>query len=435
MKENQRSARGLALASLVSLEKDGRYANLEVDARLKAESLNPADRALYTRLVYGVTERRLTLDWIIAQFSSRKPEELDPDVRGALRLGLYQLLYMDRIPEHAAVDESVRLVSKSRAGYVNAVLRSFLRAGKNWKLPDPDERYLYYSVKYSVPEALVRIFDGALEREGRTDELGDLLEAMNREPPVGLRVNTLKLSADEAIQKTGGRRSEIAPDIVLAESLTDEVRQGIADGLWFVQDEASRITSAAVGAEPGQLVVDTCACPGGKSFSLAIDMHNSGAVYSFDLHKNKLSLIESGAKRLGLTIIQTAARDAREPDPALIRKADCVLCDAPCSGLGVIAKKPDIRYKDTESIARLPEIQSAVLAGASEYVKPGGTLVYSTCTLNPAENGDVVNAFLAVHTDFALTDDPFLNGGMRTFWPHRDGCDGFFAAKMTRKTL
>lgn len=419
----KKTARSLALESLIALERDGRYSNLEVNSALVAASLEGADRGLYTRLVYGVTERRITLDYIIGKYSRIPAHQLDPDVRCALRMGVYQLVWMDRIPEHAAVGESAGLVAKRSTGFVNAILRSFLRDGKKFDLPDRNVDFMeYLSVAYSVPRELCELL-----YKSAGDEIEPLLEAMNREPYISLRVNRLKITMDEAAAKTGGTVSEIAPDIVKVPSLDDTAKAGIDEGLWFVQDEASRITSAAVGAEAGEIVVDTCACPGGKSFSMAIDMENRGTLYSFDLHKNKLSLIKSGAEKLGITIIETGCRDAREPDESLLGKADRVLCDAPCSGLGVIAKKPDIRYKDLSAVGRLPEIQYPVLCGASAYVKTGGTLVYSTCTINKAENEEIVEKFLAEHKEFTLTE-----AGMRTFWPHRDGCDGFFCAVMTK---
>ena len=426
--------RSLALGFLTALEKGDRYVNLEIDARLKDEgkTLSPADRALYTRLVYGVTERRITLDHIASLFSSRPPEEMDPQTRNAVRLGLYQLICADRIPDHAAVDSTVSLLRGPRAGFVNAVLRSFLRAGKEYALPDPEkDRVRYLSVLYSVPEALIRLYETALpDGEG----LGELLAALNREPKTGLRINTLRLTAEEAAERTGGRISRIAPDVVLADSFSPEIRQGVDEGLWFVQDEASRIAAAAVGAKPGERVADTCACPGGKTFSLAIDMENRGEVRAYDLHANKLSLVRRGAEKLGLTIVSAEERDARDPDPALFGAFDRVLCDAPCSGYGVIAKKPALRYKDPSAAARLPEIQREVLRGASRYVRPGGILVYSTCTLTPAENEEIARGFLAEHPDFLPEPDPFLGGsGMHVFWPHIDGCDGFFAAKMIRR--
>ena len=418
------TARSLALESLIALERDGRYSNLEINSALVASSLEGVDRGLYTRLVYGVTERRITLDYILGKYSRIPAADLDPDVRCALRMGIYQLVWMDRIPEHAAVGESAGLVAKRSTGFVNAILRSFLRDGKKFDLPDRNADFMtYLSVAYSVPRDLCELLYCSVG-----EEIEALLDAMNREPQIALRVNRLKLTAEEAAAKTGGAISKIAPDIVKVPSLDETVKAGIDEGLWFVQDEASRITSASVGAKDGELVVDTCACPGGKSFSMAIDMHNSGTLYSFDLHKNKLSLIRSGAEKLGITMIETGCRDARNPDEALLGKADRVLCDAPCSGLGVIAKKPDIRYKDLSAVGHLPEIQYPVLCGAAAYVKAGGTLVYSTCTINRAENEEIVEKFLAEHPDFVLTGE-----GMRTFYPHRDGCDGFFCAVMLKK--
>lgn len=431
MNNKPTNPRRAALDSLIATERDGRYSNLEINASIGRTDMSAADRGLYTRLVYGVIEKKLTLDYIIGKFSKIPTAALDPDVLNALRLGLYQLLWMDRVPDHAAVSETAALVQKSKVGYVNAVLRTYLRAGKPVDLPQVSDFYRYCEVKYSVPAETVRFFEescGVIR-----DETEAFLAAMNREPRIALRVNRLKLTAEEAAAKCGGTLSETAPDIVLTEALDDCVKAGLADGDWFVQDEASRIVSAALNAQPGETIVDTCACPGGKSFSIAIDMHNEGMVHSYDLHKNKLSLIEKGAKNLGITVIQTEARDARKPDEALAGKADRVLCDAPCSGLGVIAKKPDIRYKNLDDVRRLPEIQYGILCGAATYVKTGGVLVYSTCTVNRAENEEVVEKFLAEHPEFALENDPYLPGGMRTFMPHKDGCDGFFGAKMIRK--
>ena len=422
------TARTLALRSLVALERDGRYSNLEIDSALRKADLNDSDRGLYTRLVYGVTEKRITLDYIISQYSSKPVDELDPDGRTALRLGVYQLLWMDRIPDHSAVDESVGLVSRQKRGFVNGVLRSLLRGNKEYTLPNKSDYPHYLSVKYSVPKALAKMFMEC------TDDVEALLEAMNKEPHIGLRVNRLMTTAYEVVEMTGGRLSGIAPDVVIVDSLDERVKDGLARGLWFVQDEASRITSAADGATSGERIIDTCSCPGGKSFSMSIDMENKGDVRSYDLHKNKLSLVRSGAERLGITIITTEERDARKPDETYFGWADRVLCDAPCSGLGVIAKKPDIRYKDMSDIERLPEIQYGVLCGAAEYVKNGGVLVYSTCTINKAENEAVVKRFLDANPLFTLEENEYLPGGMRTFMPHIDGCDGFFAARMRKNT-
>ena len=423
--------RQLALRSLMACEKEGKYSNLEVNASLVSSGIGGADGALYTRLVYGVLERKITLDYIIDGISSRPVEKLDSDVLNGLRIGLYQLLYMDRVPEFAAVSETVDILPKSKRGIVNAVLRTFLRGGKTVTLPAKDNLPYYFSVKYSFPPELCRLYIdcyGAECAEG-------ILDASNREPDIALRVNTLRHGSANYAEYVGGRQSAIAPDVVLADGFSDRVRDGMERGDFFVQDEASRICTAVLGAKPGETVIDTCACPGGKTFSLALDMENSGILYAFDLHKNKLSLIEKGAEKLGLTMIRTGENDARNPVPELVGTADRVLCDAPCSGLGVIAKKPDIRYKSLDSVGRLPEIQYGVLCGASKYVRPGGVLVYSTCTLNKAENENIAEKFLSENGDFLPEADPVYGlseNGMRTFFPHTDGCDGFFIAKMRR---
>lgn len=423
MEKTLKSARRLAFESLIRVERDGRYSNLEIDSALEKNKLNEADRGLYTRLVYGVTERRLTLDYIISLYSKTQPDELDKDVLCALRLGVYQMVFMDRIPDHSAVNESVELVARAKSGYVNAVLRSFIRNGKKWNLPDDRERYL--EVKYSIPRGICEIYQKVCPND---NDIEELLAALNREPKIALRLNRLK----NVMPPEGCEMSCVAPDIALSENWSGEIREGIESGLWFVQDEASRITSLAVGAKSGETLVDTCSCPGGKSFSMAIDMHNTGEIFSFDLHKNKLSLLEKGARRLGITIIKSEARDAREPKNELIGRADRVLCDAPCSGLGVIAKKPEIRYKNLDDISRLPQIQLGVLCGASEYVRDGGVLVYSTCTINPDENENVVKAFLDSHDNFTIEENEYLPSGIKMFLPHKDGCDGFFAARMRR---
>ncbi len=436
MKNNAKSnPRSLALASLLSWEKRGRYANLEVNAALMHAQLSEADRGLYTALTYGVIERAITLDHIIASLSSRPMGEIDEATRSALRLGLYQLLYMDRIPPHAAVSETVAIAPARSRGFVNALLRSFQRSGCHVPLPSTDDLSAHLSVLYSAPPALCRFF---LERyEEQT--VRSLLGATVANPRVSVRVNTLKFTVDAAIlslSSYGATTSPLVEDVLLLDHAA-HIADVLTDGIGFVQDAASRLTVKVLDPKPGETVVDTCAAPGGKSLSIALDMKNTGRLHAFDLHKNKLSLIRKAAEHLGITIIQTEERDAREPSSDLIGQADRVLCDAPCSGLGVIGKKPDIKYKPIESILALPAIQYDILCGAAAYVRPGGVLVYSTCTLNPDENEGVVERFTKAHPDFTLTPFSLASGespaGMRTFYPHLDGCDGFFVAKMTRK--
>lgn len=434
MSQQTRSPRGLALDSLLACEKCGRYTNLEIDSGLRNTSLSAADKGLYTRLVYGVIERRITLDYVLDRYAKTKTADMEPAVRMALRMGVYQLAFMDRIPPHAAVSETVELVPRRSKGFVNAILRSFLRDDCRCPLPAESPAEFYLSVKYSFPEEICALYLADYGRE--TTEM--LLSAFNQEPPIGIRVNTLRHTTEEALAllESDATTTDI-PGMLTAATLTDTIRTGLEKGDWFVQDPASRICTLAVDAKPDEVVVDTCACPGGKSFSMGLDMAGRGTLYAFDLHENKLSLIRRTGERLGLSaLLQVAKRDARTPDEALLGKADKVLCDAPCSGLGVVAKKPDIRYKELSAIEGLPDIQRSILTGAAAYVRPGGVLVYSTCTLRKAENEDVVQDFLENHPDFALC--PFSVGaiqseGMLTLLPHLYGTDGFFVAKMIRK--
>lgn len=426
------SPRLAAMRSLISCEDGGRYSNLEINAVLNRSSMSDADRGLYTALVYGVIERTVTLDYIIDSLSSRPVSEIDKETLVALRLGIYQLCFMDKIPPHAAVNESVSLCPKKSRAFANAVLRAFLRAGMKYDLPDRTNLTEHLSVKYSMPRELTAFFLSKYDGDTAEEIMASTLDRQK----TTLRINTLKTTADKVTASlAGSEKSELSDEIIYAASAKDAI-SGIDGGLYFVQDEASFIASKVVSAMPGETVIDTCAAPGGKSFSLAMDMKNTGELYSFDLHRNKLSLIRSGAEKLGISIIKTDRRDARMPDAALIGKADRVLCDAPCSGLGVISKKPDVKYKSVESINALPEIQLAVLSGSAEYVKVGGTLVYSTCTLNPDENEGVVRSFLREHGDFVPVDFEFgfvkSKDGMALLLPHVTGTDGFFIAKMRR---
>ncbi len=424
--------RAAAAKSLISCEKDGKYSNLEINTVLNRTSMSAEDQGLYTALVYGVIERTVTLDAIIASLTQRKLADIDGECLTALRLGIYQLLYMNKIPDHAAVNESVALVPKKSAGFVNAILRAFLRSGRAVPIPDKSADLMgYLSVKYSAPRELCAFW---VKHYG-ANTAESLLEHTIGKSESALRVNTLKTDAASVEARFSGHISKYCPDVVVV-SDTKAAVSGIASGEYFIQDEASAICAKVLGAKAGNTVVDTCAAPGGKSFSVAIDMKNEGELYSFDLHRNKLSLIKSGAERLGITIIKTDRRDAKKPLEALVGRADCVLCDAPCSGLGVIAKKPDVKYKSLSDIAALPDVQYDVLIGASAYVKAGGTLVYSTCTLNPEENEGVVTRFLEANPDFAPCDFEIggieSEGGRVTLFPHIHGTDGFFISKMKR---
>ena len=419
--------RSIALKVLNRCVSAEQYSNLALDAVLRREALSAADRGLLTALVYGTIERQITLDYQIDALAARGTGKLDLETRNLLRLGLYQLAYLDRVPDHAAVHETVELAPRRTKGFVNAILRAFLRAEKRIALPDAErEPIAYLSVRYSFLPALCEIF---AERFGM-ERTESLLAAFNRQPPLTLRVNTLKCTREQLLEKllAAGLRAEPTAEsqtgIRVSGAPVSEL-PGFTEGLFFVQDEASQLCVEALDARAGMTVLDACACPGSKSFGAAADMQNKGRVVSCDLHQNKLSLVKGGAERLGISIIETQARDAREPNAAWSGAFDRVLCDVPCSGFGVFAKKPELRYKDPQKSAALPEIQRAILENASTYVKTGGSLVYSTCTVLPEENGENVVRFLASHPEFTLMRD-------RTLYPDVDDTDGFYFAVMRR---
>ena len=461
------SPRSLALSTLSSVEK-GKYGNIAVDTVLKRIDLSEADRHLYTALVYGVTERKTTLEFLLGKFSTRPLSELDDTVRLALCMGLYQLIYLDRIPDHAALDETVSLVARKVSGYVNAVLRSYLRfedtlpclpdgskpprekhltSPEEWisRFPELENDLTALSVCYGIPLSLCHVFVDAL---GYT-RAASAMAGFCRKPPMTVRVNTQKTTPDALTAELSAAGLTVHPSHYAATALrvpegAITATEAFARGDFFIQDEASQLCVAALDAHPGDVVVDTCACPGSKSFGIALTMENRGEVHAFDLHKSKLSLITSGAERLGISILTADERDARQPDPSLLGKCDKVLCDVPCSGLGVIAKKPEIRHKDLTESQRLPAIQAAILEASAGYLKRGGVLVYSTCTILPAENQDVVTAFLASHPDFEplefsfpakddTVSDIHSEGGMVTLLPDANSTDGFFIARLRRK--
>ena len=431
--------RALALSLLLRCEGDDLYSNLILDTAIRRGNLSDADRGLLTALVYGVLEKKLTLDYLIDHLSDRPARDIDTDARVLLRMGLYQLRFMDRIPAHAALNETVSLAPKRSRGFVNAVLRRYTREGDDIAWPDRQGSPLdYLSVTYSFPaplcERFVTMF--GLDRAER------VLAAIDRTPPLTLRANTCRTSVDELSARLTAAGATVSPALHAPHALRLEggnptALPGFDAGDFFVQDEASQVCVEAVDAREGMTVLDICACPGSKSFGMALNMKSTGSLTAFDLHKNKLSLIEKGASRLGLTNITTVARDGREFDPALEGIADRVLCDVPCSGFGVLAKKPEIRYKDLAALAPLPDIQLAIVENACRYVKPGGVLIYSTCTLFPEENEDNVARFLSRHPEFTPTDftvgDLTSTNGALTLTPDEHGTDGFFVAKFTKE--
>ncbi len=438
----ENNARALAFKVLKDAERNRTYSNIAVDKALRTCELSSADKGLLTAIVMGVTERRLTLDRIIDSLS-KNSDDTDTEARILLRMGIYQIEYLTRIPDHAAVNETVNLAPRRLRGFVNAILREFLRKRESGMIDSlfpqkESDEVGYLSLKYSFPEDVCKEFLKLYGME-RTEKI---FERFNSAPPLTLRVNTLKTSVEEYKNLLLQRGMEYRDSYDLQNALLlDNVSYGdlpgADDGLFFIQDEASQICVEAIGAESGDTFIDVCSCPGSKSFGSAIRMKNKGRVYSFDLHRSKLSLVEKNAERLGIDIMVVDERDGRIPNEKLFGCADRVLCDVPCSGLGVIAKKPEIRYKSISDFDRLPEIQYEILASSAKYVKPGGVLVYSTCTVLERENCDNVRRFLACNSDFEPMDFNVGNKkslqGMLSLSPDEDATDGFFIAKMKRK--
>ncbi|MBQ5801099.1 MAG: 16S rRNA (cytosine(967)-C(5))-methyltransferase RsmB [Clostridia bacterium] len=432
------NVRKLALELLCRAEREDRFVNLSLPHVMQSD-LSAEDKNLLVALLYGVTEKRVSLDYYISVLSGRSKDKIGENTLNILRMGLYQLMYMDKIPSFAAVNESVKLTkNKGEASFVNAVLRSYERK-KDELIPPERERSLkrHLSIKYSFPQNIVKHF---ISQYGET-EAEEILSAFSRELPLSLRVNTLKLSRDELLARLREEgvkceKSELSPNgILVYDKTSPEGLSGFSDGLFFVQDVASQLECEALKIKEGDLLIDVCACPGGKSFGAAMKMNDRGRVISLDIHESKLSLIEKGAKRLSISSIEARAHDSREALTEYIEKADCVICDAPCSGLGVLAKKPDLRHRDF-NFEELIALSREILSASARYVKKGGYLVFSTCTLNKDENEETVKDFLLKNPDFAPSDFRIgqleSENGMLTLFPHKHGCDGFFISRMVR---
>lgn len=431
--------REIALKLLIDYEECGKYVNLSLTSHL-ADNLSGEDRARLTALLYTTVEHKLAYDYYIAALSGRGADKISTHTKCILRLGLCQIVDMDNVPDFAAVNETVKLAKNpGERSFVNGVLRRAAREKDSLPLPKKEKNAArYYSVLYSLPIATVRHFISLLGE----DEAVMLFEKFNSEAPMSLTVNTERISVEDFIaelQKQGltATRVKFSPiTVTLDQPVNPRKIKGFDEGWFYVQDEASALAALALAAGEGDVVIDTCSAPGGKSFASAILSQDGARIYSFDLHESKLSLITDTASRLGLRSIEVSMRDALTPDEKLIGKADKLLCDVPCSGLGVIAKKPDLRYKDISATVELPKLQLDILTASSQYLKSGGELVYSTCTLNPRENAEVVLAFLEANPDFSLVDFSVgslkSDNGMLTLWPHIHGTDGFFISKLRK---
>ncbi len=438
------NVRRIALYTLERVLDEGAYSALALNAAIKEHHLSARDASFLSALTYGVLERLLLLDHVIRQYSSLRIGKIEPRTLMILRLGIYQLLYMDRVPDSAAVNESVKLCKKcgmfKSAGFVNGLLRSFLRAEKQFSLPDALPQRL--SVQYSCPQGVVSMW---LSSYG--EELTErLLQELIGRPPLTIRVNTLKTSVDKLTEQLQSHDIEVerVPYLPYALNLSHtgslEELDAFERGLFYVEDGSSQLCCEMLGAMPHETVCDICAAPGGKSFYSAMLMGDTGTVYAYDIHKHKVRLIESSAARLGITAIHAAVRDAAD-DTAVLPRCDRILCDVPCSGLGILRRKPEIRYKKDTFIDILPKLQYSILCINADFAPIGGTVVYSTCTLRDEENRAVVDRFLSEHPAF-IGEELTLPQGlgravdepphMLTVLPTMFGSDGFFIAKFRR---
>lgn len=434
-----KSARQVAFEALLKIHRDGAYSNLVVDSMLKENSsLDERDKAFVCNLVYGTLDRLIIIDYNLGLYLNQPVKKLKPELHTILRMGTYQLFYMDKVPSRAAVNESVNLAKFNKSSFaaslVNAVLRKISDNGI--RLPEGDETSTeFLAVKYSCPEWIIKLWIDSYGIENAVS----LAEKALEPAPIVIRVNTIKTSAEDLIwilaqEGVISEKTELMPDsLIIKNTGSIEELDAYKKGLFHAQDIASQLCCKALDAKEGETVFDLCAAPGGKTFTIAENMNNTGVVRSFDVYQSRVELIKSGAKRLGLDNVYSYLSDASVFNQNY-GMADKVLCDVPCSGLGIIRRKPEIRFKKSSEIDVLPELQYKILCNAINYLKDGGRLVYSTCTLNPRENSQVCDRFLREHPEFSVVkvhenlprfspDEKYL-----TLMPHIHSTDGFFIA-------
>lgn len=426
------TARAFVLRLLLKLEENDSYSNILLDKELLKQSFTEREKSFITALFYGVTERRITLDYYISKLSKVRLKKMDTDILFILRMGIYQIMYMDSVPDSAAVNESVKLSKRNKnprlSGFVNGILRSFLRERESIKLPSDKTASL--SVLYSCPQWLVEKLISEYGEENAIHFLENSLKASE----VFLRTNTLKTDSESLVSRI--LEENINAKICDFDKNAIVVKGGVfntrayKDGLFHAQDYSSQYAVQILGPKPGERVLDICSAPGGKAFTAAELMQNKGKLIACDLYEQRAGLIKSGADRLGLDIIDARVNDALAFNSDL-GKFDRVLCDVPCSGLGVIKRKPEIKYKKKEELDELPKIQLRILENTSGYVKQGGRLVYSTCTLNRSENEEVVLRFLEDNKGFS-PDGVFDGEFTKTVLSKDFGSDGFFISVLKR---
>lgn len=437
------NARETALSVLWEIEYHDAYSDIALKNALADTTFSTVDKNFITRLVYGVVQYKLTLDYIIARYSKLKQNKISKYIFLILRMGVYQLEFMDKIPDSAAVNESVKLARRyghgGSSGFVNGVLRAVIRGRKDFAYPFDREQYL--SVKYSFPIELIHtwvpVFGDAFTE--------DLLCAMNQDTLMSLRVNTLKTTSKKVLEQLDADAcvSSLCKEAIICSGFDLPSSALYQNGLVTAQDISAMLASIVLDPAVGDRVMDLCAAPGGKTTHIAQLMNNQGEIIAFDVHRHKINLIEKNAHRLGISIIEANCADSSVYIEKYKDSADKVLADVPCSGLGVIRKKPDIKYHYTPS--NIAQTQLAILENGAQYLKPGGQLVYSTCTIQREENENVIEQFLKRHDNFDVVDitdrlpaplrKDTAKKGYVTFYPNTDNIDGFFICKLRKREL
>ncbi|WP_373598380.1 16S rRNA (cytosine(967)-C(5))-methyltransferase RsmB [Paraclostridium bifermentans] len=438
------NARKLAFKTLYDIERNKNYSNISINKNFKNVEISDQEKGLATELIYGIIENKIYLNYIIDKLSKIKSKKMSTYVKITLWLGIYQILFLDSIKDHAAVNESVTLIKKydkKSSGFVNAILRNVLRNKENIMNIEKEDIVEYLSIKYSYSKWIIDKWINDFGKEFTED----LLEANSDRPNIYIRVNTLKITRDELIEKLkkqGISCSKVngIDEAIMVQNLKNiESNKLFKEGYFTIQDISSMLVGKVANPKENSNVLDICSAPGGKTTHLATLMNNTGKVIARDVFEHKLKLINNSVNRLGLKNVKVENFDALKIDNDSLDKFDYVIADVPCSGMGIIKRKPEIKYKKEDELKDLPKIQKQILENASKYVKIGGTLIYSTCTIHDEENIDVVKSFLNENNNFELVIIDGINidlenqdKGYIKIYPNIHGMDGFFIAKLKR---
>ena len=438
------NAREIAYKVLLDIEKNNNYSNMAINKHFKDVKLSNQDRGLATEIIYGVIENKYYIDYMIDKLSKVKTNKMEIYVKTLLRMGVYQIMFLNSISDYAAVNETVNLAKKKNSkvsGFINGILRNVIRQKEEIGKVKTKDDIEYLAIKYSYDKWMIKNWIAHFGKEF-TEEL---VEANNERPNIYLRTNTLKITRGELIEKLAeqnikAEKVNVVEEAIKVEHLKDiENNKLYKEGLFTVQDISSMLVGKVMNPKENSLILDVCSAPGGKTTHMATLMNNTGQVVSRDIYDHKLKLIKASANRLGLTNIDAQEFDGMKLDRESIAKFDYVLADVPCSGLGIIRRKPEIKYKEKEEFRELPPIQKKILENAAKYVKVGGTLIYSTCTIQDSENLDVIKEFLQKHKNFELSpidevrvDLDNQDKGFMKIYPNVHDMDGFFISKLIR---